>query len=417
MLSFFEMYGGFIQDLLHNRQRLKVLEDGKGEVVVNGLQEVEATDSSTFHEIVERGNNERTTHTTEANDTSSRSHAICQIMLRDKETGKLRGKLSLVDLAGSERGSDTKSHNAQRRTESADINTSLLALKECVRALDKNKLGPKHVPYRGSKLTMVLKDCFTSPDAMTTMIATVSPGASAADHSLNTLRYADRIKEQRVEGQGIRKSPIRRKVSPKNGPSPAVQTKGAAVVASKDAAKEKSQRRGEGHGIPKSAGPAVQTKASAVAAPKDTSAKEQLQRRGEGHSLPKSPGRGVSRKKALTTASPNKDNKTAASKEPTDEELLTPSNDDEPLSEKQIATPVRDNSGRKERTHVKDESQIALEIEEPLDEKPVATPTTKDNSGRERASLRASPQDEQELRQTVQNIFEQEDAILSKHMR
>lgn len=143
-------------------------------------------------------NRTRTTHATEANDTSSRSHAICQIILRDKTSGKLRGKLSLVDLAGSERGNDTKSHNSQRRTESAEINTSLLALKECIRALEDKKMGNKHVPYRASKLTLILKDCFTSALARTTMIATVSPGASSADHTLNTLRYADRIKEQKV---------------------------------------------------------------------------------------------------------------------------------------------------------------------------------------------------------------------------
>lgn len=196
MISFFELYGGSVQDLLNDRKKLKVLEDGNGEIVITGLSEIEADGPETFHKLVDLGNSYRTTHTTEANDTSSRSHAICQIILRDRSTDKLRGKLSLVDLAGSERGTDTKSHNQQRRTESADINTSLLALKECIRALDKSKAG--HVPYRGSKLTLILKDCFTSPDAMTTMIATISPGASAVDHSLNTLRYADRIKEQRV---------------------------------------------------------------------------------------------------------------------------------------------------------------------------------------------------------------------------
>ena len=121
-------------------------------------------------------------------------------MLRDKGNGKLRGKLSLVDLAGSERGSDTKSHNRQRRTESSEINTSLLALKECVRALDNG--SSKHVPYRASKLTLILKDCFTSSLARTTMIATVSPGASSADHTINTLRYADRIKENKVSALG-----------------------------------------------------------------------------------------------------------------------------------------------------------------------------------------------------------------------
>jgi kinesin family protein 2/24 len=142
----------------------------------------------------------RTAHATEANDTSSRSHAIFQIIFRDKASGKLTGKLSLVDLAGSERGNDTKSHNTQRRTESVEINTSLLALKECAQALDNNKCrSNKHIPYRASKLTLILKDCFTSALAKTTMIATVSLGASSADHTLNTLRYADRIKEQKVQ--------------------------------------------------------------------------------------------------------------------------------------------------------------------------------------------------------------------------
>lgn len=107
----------------------------------------------------------------------------------------MRGKLSLVDLAGSERGADTKSHNRQRRTESSEINKSLLALKECIRALDSSN---SHVPYRGSKLTLILKDCFTSSLARTTMITTVSPGSASADHTVNTLRYADRIKEKKV---------------------------------------------------------------------------------------------------------------------------------------------------------------------------------------------------------------------------
>lgn len=121
--------------------------------------------------------------------------------MRNKTDGKLRGKLSLVDLAGSERGADTKSHNRQRRTESSEINTSLLALKECIRALDSSRGSAKHVPYRASKLTLILKDCFTSSLARTTMIATVSPGASSADHTINTLRYADRIKEKKVRFQ------------------------------------------------------------------------------------------------------------------------------------------------------------------------------------------------------------------------
>ena len=97
-VTFFEIYGGRIQDLLNERKRLKVLEDGKGEVQITGLEEFEAVDAEQFLSLIDAGNEKRTTHATEANDTSSRSHAICQVLLRDKKTGRLRGKLSLVDL-------------------------------------------------------------------------------------------------------------------------------------------------------------------------------------------------------------------------------------------------------------------------------------------------------------------------------
>ena len=85
--------------------------------------------------IIDFGHSERTTHSTAANDTSSRSHAVCQIKVKDGN-GKNIGKLLLVDLAGSERAADTQSNNRQRRMEGAEINKSLLALKECIRAID-----------------------------------------------------------------------------------------------------------------------------------------------------------------------------------------------------------------------------------------------------------------------------------------
>ena len=153
-IAIFEIYGGRLQDLLNNRNRLKVLEDGKGEVVISELKEMEVSTPQELLSLVEDGLLNRTTHATEANDVSSRSHAICQIFFRDKSNGKVRGKLTLVDLAGSERGTDTKHHNRQRRTESSEINTSLLALKECIRSIESEN---KHVPYRQSKLTLILK--------------------------------------------------------------------------------------------------------------------------------------------------------------------------------------------------------------------------------------------------------------------
>jgi len=207
-VAFFELYAGNVLDLLHGRHRCKLLEDGRGEINITGLREVSAPTPENFLQVIEEGHRHRTTQKTEANDASSRSHAICQVFLRDYN-GNLKGKLGLVDLAGSERGSDTKQHNTQRRSESADINTSLLALKECIRALGQKST---HVPFRGSKLTLILKDCF-SPDSKTTMVATVSPGASAADHSLNTLRYADRIKEQRITSSNKREKSGRESVN------------------------------------------------------------------------------------------------------------------------------------------------------------------------------------------------------------
>ena len=103
----------------------------------------------------------------------------------------------LVDLAGSERKEDTKSNNRARRLEGAEINKSLLALKECIRAFDEKKKGKKtHVPFRASKLTMVLRDSFISAanQVKIIMIACVSPSSVSADHTMNTLRYAQRMK-------------------------------------------------------------------------------------------------------------------------------------------------------------------------------------------------------------------------------
>ena len=191
-VSFFEIYGGRCQDLLRERARLQVREDGRGDVHVVGLAETPVEDAESLLAAISRGNELRTKQKTEVNDASSRSHAVCRISIRDKD-GKQRGSLSLVDLAGSERGQDTRSHNRQLRTESAEINKSLLALKECIRGLATNDA---HVPFRASKLTMVLRDSFVRPRSRVAMIACVGPSVSCTDHTINTLRYADRVKEK-----------------------------------------------------------------------------------------------------------------------------------------------------------------------------------------------------------------------------
>lgn len=110
----------------------------------------------------------------------------------------------LVDLAGSERGQDTNSNNRVRRLEGAEINKSLLALKECIRAFDQKKKGKNsvHVPFRASKLTMVLRDSFIARSKVVKiiMIACVGPSSYSSDHTMNTLRYAGRLKSSFVQG-------------------------------------------------------------------------------------------------------------------------------------------------------------------------------------------------------------------------
>ncbi|XP_045159292.2 kinesin-like protein KIF2A isoform X1 [Mercenaria mercenaria] len=191
--SFFEIYSGKVFDLLNKKQKLRVLEDHKGQVQVVGLKEETIASADDVLRLVAHGNNVRTSGVTSANQHSSRSHAVFQIILRKKNTNKLFGKFSLIDLAGNERGQDTKSSDRQTRMEGAEINKSLLALKECIRALGR-KAGA-YLPFRASKLTQVLRDSFIGDNSRTCMISMVSPGMSCCEHTLNTLRYADRVKE------------------------------------------------------------------------------------------------------------------------------------------------------------------------------------------------------------------------------
>ncbi|XP_063745805.1 kinesin-like protein KIF2A isoform X2 [Eleginops maclovinus] len=188
--TFFEIYSGKVFDLLNRKAKLRVLEDGKQQVQVVGLHEREVKCTEDVLKLIEIGNSCRTSGQTSANAHSSRSHAVFQIILRRR--GKMHGKFSLIDLAGNERGADTSSADRQTRLEGAEINKSLLALKECIRALGRNK---PHTPFRASKLTQVLRDSFIGENSRTCMIATISPGMASCENTLNTLRYANRVKE------------------------------------------------------------------------------------------------------------------------------------------------------------------------------------------------------------------------------
>ncbi|XP_060656970.1 kinesin-like protein Klp59C [Drosophila nasuta] len=192
--SFFELYGSRVYDLLMSgKPQLRVLEDGQQHIQVVGLTEEPVQNTNDVLTLLELGNSVRTSGQTSANSKSSRSHAVFQIVLRSAAQKSLHGKFSLIDLAGNERGADNCSANRQTRLEGAEINKSLLALKECIRALGRQSA---HLPFRGSKLTQVLRDSFIGGKKVKTcMIATISPGLHSVEHTLNTLRYADRVKE------------------------------------------------------------------------------------------------------------------------------------------------------------------------------------------------------------------------------
>ncbi|OWM74078.1 hypothetical protein CDL15_Pgr008389 [Punica granatum] len=210
-LSYFEIYGGKLFDLLSDRKKLCMREDGRQQVCIVGLQEFEVSDVQIVKEYIERGNAARSTGSTGANEESSRSHAILQLAVKkhtevkeskrntdgnESRSGKVVGKISFIDLAGSERGADTTDNDRQTRIEGAEINKSLLALKECIRALDNDQI---HIPFRGSKLTEVLRDSFVG-NSRTVMISCISPNAGSCEHTLNTLRYADRVKSLSKSG-------------------------------------------------------------------------------------------------------------------------------------------------------------------------------------------------------------------------
>ena len=203
-ISFFEIYGGRLYDLLNNKNKLQVLDDQNGKTQIYGLQEIYAGSPDEMRMIIDKGNSIRTTHNTVTNATSSRSHAICNIIIKEKNKKNkynFFGKLSLVDLAGSERAQETQSNNRVRRAEGAEINKSLLALKECIRALQARKKSGNseiHVPFRASKLTHVLRDSFVSKNdkSKIIMISCINPSYISSNHTINTLRYSDRLKEQ-----------------------------------------------------------------------------------------------------------------------------------------------------------------------------------------------------------------------------
>ena len=200
-LSYLEIYNETIRDLLvpstGSKTGLMLREDTHQAVSVAGLSSHHPQNVAEVMEMIQLGNNARTQSPTEANATSSRSHAVIQINVAQKdrnasvEEPHTMATLSIIDLAGSERASATK-NRGERLMEGANINKSLLALGGCINALcDPRRRN--HVPYRNSKLTRLLKFSLGG-NCKTVMIVCVSPSSQHFDETQNTLRYANRAK-------------------------------------------------------------------------------------------------------------------------------------------------------------------------------------------------------------------------------
>ncbi|XP_059306108.1 kinesin-like protein KIN-5C [Lycium ferocissimum] len=209
-VTFLELYNEEITDLLapedlskvaledRQKKQLPLMEDGKGGVLVRGLEEEIVTSASEIFTLLERGSAKRRTAETLLNKQSSRSHSLFSITIHIKETTHEGeelikcGKLNLVDLAGSENISRSGAREGRAR-EAGEINKSLLTLGRVITALVEH-LG--HIPYRDSKLTRLLRDSLGGR-TKTCIIATVSPAVHCLEETLSTLDYAHRAKNIR----------------------------------------------------------------------------------------------------------------------------------------------------------------------------------------------------------------------------
>ncbi|KAG7200738.1 hypothetical protein KM043_001287 [Ampulex compressa] len=202
LLSYLEIYNERLRDLLQESgsDNLVLKEDpARGTYVAGGLKEITVKDALECSRLVEEGDRRRAAAATRMNLASSRSHAVLSLALEaiaidDKDERKdgavRRGRLHLVDLAGSERQTRTGA-TGDRLKEAASINLSLSALGNVISALAAG--NGRHVPYRDSKLTRLLRDSLGG-NARTLMIACVSPSDIDADETLSTLRYAARAR-------------------------------------------------------------------------------------------------------------------------------------------------------------------------------------------------------------------------------
>ncbi|XP_057359328.1 kinesin-like protein KIF1A isoform X3 [Manis pentadactyla] len=212
-VSYMEIYCERVRDLLNpkNKGNLRVREHPLLGPYVEDLSKLAVTSYNDIQDLMDSGNKARTVAATNMNETSSRSHAVFNIIFTQKRhdaetdiTTEKVSKISLVDLAGSERA-DSTGAKGTRLKEGANINKSLTTLGKVISALAEMDSGPNKnkkkkktdfIPYRDSVLTWLLRENLGG-NSRTAMVAALSPADINYDETLSTLRYADRAKQIR----------------------------------------------------------------------------------------------------------------------------------------------------------------------------------------------------------------------------
>jgi chromosome segregation ATPase len=221
--TYVEIYNEQLRDLLvpetvplHERGAVTIREDVKGHILLTGLHQVEINSVDDLMAALNFGSMIRQTDSTAINAKSSRSHAVFSLNLIQRKsklqtaqgaekrfsvpleamTGAdtmvtIDSKLHFVDLAGSERLKNTGAQG-ERAKEGISINAGLASLGKVISQLSSRQAG-SHVSYRDSKLTRLLQDSLGG-NAITYMIACVTPAEFHLSETLNTVQYAQRAR-------------------------------------------------------------------------------------------------------------------------------------------------------------------------------------------------------------------------------
>ncbi|CEJ58742.1 Putative Kinesin family protein [Penicillium brasilianum] len=220
--TYVEIYNEQLRDLLlpdsvsaTDRSSVTIREDAKGRILLTGLHQVNISSFEDLIGALNHGSTIRQTDSTAINAKSSRSHAVFSLNLVQRKTSTqpmspkekrmsmpvdsfssgesvtVDSKLHFVDLAGSERLKNTGA-SGERAKEGISINAGLAALGKVISQLSSRQSG-SHVSYRDSKLTRLLQDSLGG-NAITYMIACVTPAEFHLSETLNTIQYAQRAR-------------------------------------------------------------------------------------------------------------------------------------------------------------------------------------------------------------------------------